>query len=155
MCEKDVTGKLKGNSGGGKCVIGDSAEFDLEWRKGSKPTAGAGENVGEWWRGTVTYCGGDWDILVYCLYGVSGCESLYTIAESVPSCVNSMTAGTAATTRLSATGSGCTCDPLNVNIGAFAGVGTGASGCCCEDCTDDLLSNPNACNFEFHLIITE
>jgi hypothetical protein len=155
MCEKDVTGKLIGSSGGGKCEIEDNPEFTLKWRWGSEPGALPGESLSEWWRGTVTYCGGQWDFLVYCLDGQQGCESLYAFAETVPGCVASMTRGGTNTTRLSASGSGCNCDPLVVNLGAFAGVSKGDSACCCEDCTDDLPSNINACNFEFSLQITE
>ena len=147
----DITGKMTNITGPGTCPNADSAEFDLKYRPFPPPTIPAGWVLGDWWRGSVTSCGGGWGFVVFCVVGENDCTQLHARVESSPSCVT-MTNGHDVQSPISSTGTDCTCSPLVVSLGAFAGTSDGTSGCCCPGC-DPL--GASACEFTFTLYLTE
>jgi len=153
--EADITGRLMDESSAAStCDLGNSATFTLSYGSGAEPSTGvaAGESVGSWWRGSVTYCGETTKVVVYCLENQGGCDNFYAYIEyDLPDCFLALTNGNETSHIRSGTAVACTCSPLSVAIGAFAGVGDNDSGCCCEGC-DPL--DASDCNFSFRLELT-
>ena len=149
MCGADITGTMI-NFGGSECSEqGDSPNFDLKYRFGTEPPLPAGWVLGDWWRGSVTHCGGTWTFVVYCKYGESGCDQLYAVCEAKPGCITNITNGDDHEDPVDSSGTGCSCSPLSVPLGSFAGTSSGAAGCCCAGCSATF------CDFIFTLQITE
>ena len=154
--EEDITGTLIDESSAASgCNLGDDVTFTLSYGSGAEPSTGvaAGESVGSWWRGSATYCGGTLKVVVYCLENFGGCDNFYAYIEyDLPDCFLSLTNGNETSHIRSGTSVACTCSPLSVAIGAFAGVGDNDSGCCCEGCDPTDASD---CDFSFRLELTE
>ena len=154
--EEDIKGKfVDESSAANSCNLGTSATFTLSYGSGAEPSTGvaAGESVGSWWRGSVTYCGGTTKVVVYCLETKGGCDNFYAYIEyDLPDCLLALTNGNETSHIRSGTSVACTCRPLSVKIGAFAGVGDNDSGCCCEGCDPTDASD---CDFSFRLELTE
>ena len=151
MCGADITGKMIDFAGPDCSEERDSAEFDLKYRPLPPPAIPTGWVLGDWWRGSVTKCGGTWTFVVFCVVGENRCDQLYALVDTThphPPCVN-MTNGHDPQSPISSTGTACSCSPLVVSLGAFAGTSSGASGCCCAGCS------PTFCNFSFTLYLTE
>lgn len=152
ICQKDITAKIYSDSGGPgetNCGIGNSAEFNLEYRAGLPPTIPPQTpGLGDWWRGSVTHCGGTWTFVLYCIQYENACEQLTMFAESSPACMGIHGGGPDDHVTEN---TDCTCDPLNVDLGGFAGTSDGSSGCCCEGCT--LSMDVDACQWTAHVNI--
>jgi len=154
---EDITGRLMDESGIKPCDLGNSATFTLSYKSGAKPSTGVslGESVGSWWRGEVDYCNATLTVTVYCLEGYGGCDNLWTYAEEktdTDNCILNISNGDINNHIRSGTSVSCTCDPLSVKLGAFAGVGSSDSGCCCSEC-DPLVASD--CDFAFRLELTD